>query len=266
MDGMPPPRLATPRGPVPLTALARAGLVLEHAIRTKAGDEFRIVASRLQATLAAAAASAEMNAHVVMITSTRPGEGKSFCSINLAAALAQLGKRPVVLADVDNKPGCLSDLAGLGAAPGMFELAAEPRLAVPELLLPTELPRLSLLPLGNPEAAQLDGLAPRPLNGAVAAAGSALPEHILLLDAGPCLATSDPSTLAQTAGITVMVVEAEHTQRSEVETALDLVRVCPRIVLMLNKMRARTAGSFGGYGDYGSQYSAYRRTVTPPQQ
>ena len=49
-----------------------------------------------------------------------------------------------------------------------------------------------------------------------------------------------------------MVIEAERTQRSEVEAALDLVRVCPTITMLLNKVRLTTSHTFGAYDYYGS--------------
>jgi receptor protein-tyrosine kinase len=48
------------------------------------------------------------------------------------------------------------------------------------------------------------------------------------------------------------VVEAERTQRSEVLAALDLIKACPTITLMLNKIRVTTSYTFGAYHYFGS--------------
>ena len=49
-----------------------------------------------------------------------------------------------------------------------------------------------------------------------------------------------------------MVVEAERTQKAEVEAAIDLVRVCPNITLLLNKVRMTTSHTFGAYDYFGA--------------
>jgi receptor protein-tyrosine kinase len=50
----------------------------------------------------------------------------------------------------------------------------------------------------------------------------------------------------------IMVIEAERTQRSEVESALDLIKLCPKITLLLNKIRTTRRHTFGAYDYYGS--------------
>ncbi|MEJ0045802.1 MAG: P-loop NTPase [Rhodospirillales bacterium] len=111
-------RAPTPR-PAPRTIadLAQAGLIIEDEGRTRLGDEFRICASRLHSAIKASILSGERNGNALMVTSTKPAEGKSFSSLNLAAALAQTAQRPVVLVDADLKPGSLSELMGLKRQP-----------------------------------------------------------------------------------------------------------------------------------------------------
>ena len=58
--------------------------------------------------------------------------------------------------------------------------------------------------------------------------------------------------MAPLVGQIVMVVEAERTQRSEVLAALDLIKACPTITLMLNKIRVTTSYTFGAYHYFGS--------------
>jgi receptor protein-tyrosine kinase len=49
-------------------------------------------------------------------------------------------------------------------------------------------------------------------------------------------------------GQIVLVVEAERTQREEVEGAIDLIQACPTIMLLLNKVQRTTRNTFGSYG------------------
>ena len=72
----------------------------------------------------------------------------------------------------------------------------------------------------------------------------------MILDAAPCLSTSDPAALAPVVGQILFVVEAERTQRDEVEAALDLIQACPLIMLLLNKVQMSTRYTFGAYSNY----------------
>jgi protein-tyrosine kinase len=78
------------------------------------------------------------------------------------------------------------------------------------------------------------------------------PEALVLIDAPPCLSTSDPSTLAPFVGHVVLVVQAEGTQRNEVAAALDLVKACPSVTLLLNKICLTTSYTFGAYHYFGT--------------
>lgn len=56
--------------------------------------------------------------HSLLITSTTPGEGKSWVSANLAVAFAQAGKR-VVLVDCDMRKGRQFSMFGVAPTPGL---------------------------------------------------------------------------------------------------------------------------------------------------
>jgi receptor protein-tyrosine kinase len=51
-------------------------------------------------------------------------------------------------------------------------------------------------------------------------------------------------------GQILFVVEAERTQRDEVEASLDLIQACPLIMLLLNKVQVSTRYTFGAYSSY----------------
>jgi receptor protein-tyrosine kinase len=198
----------------------------------------------------------------LLITSTKPGEGKSFSSLNLAAALAQTATRPVILVDADNKPGCLSDLVGLKRYSGVFDMVADEDLDPSSLIVETPVRGLSLIPIGNPLAATDVASRPRPLTEVADVLSLNLPDCTLVIDTGPLLATADPSVLAPAMTQIVMVVEAEKTRRPELEAALDLIRGCPKVLLMLNKVAGRQRSTFGAYSYYGDYYA--RPNAPPP--
>jgi receptor protein-tyrosine kinase len=247
--------------PVALETMARAGLVTAPAgsARNRTVEEFAVVQHQVLRVIQATQPTDGRGSNVVLVTSARPGEGKSYTALNLAAGIAAGGARPVVLVDADGKPGSLSEALGLADAPGLRALAADPARRPATLLAPTALPRLSVLPYGAGPGSGA-GAAGMPSGASVAAAvlrlAGALPDHLIVLDTPPCLATSEPSTLASVAGQVLMVVEAERTQRNEVEAALDMVEACPVLQLLLNRVRLTANDTFGAYGAYGAQPGA----------
>jgi receptor protein-tyrosine kinase len=260
--------------PLDAGAMIRAGMIDWSKARTRLSEEFRVVQAQVLRTAFGDAEAAALRlagdppdrpaggapgrlpgevrqaANVVMITSARPREGKSFTSLNLAASIARQCDRDVLLVDIDSKRESLTERLGLRGRPGLMELAVDPRVDPQDLVTPTEMSHLSVLSFGaSGDGAEL--LASRQMARVIRNLGRRFAERVVILDAPPCLASSDAAAMAPVAGQIVFVVEAEQTQRPEVEAALDLIQACPTITLLLNKVQLRARHTFGGY------YSTY---------
>jgi receptor protein-tyrosine kinase len=246
--------------PAPLTldlvSLERAGMVVGRKARTRISEEFRVSVGQILRAVRGSYTPGRGAGNLVMITSARPDEGKSFTSLNLAGSIAQHTQREVLLVDVDAKQNALSDQLGVGDRPGLIDLALTPSLRIEDTIVRTVIPNLAFMPVGVRRVDSLEGGAEgtvaRPITALIERLGRRFANHIVLLDAPPCLSTSDPSTMAPLVGQIVMVVEAERTQRSEVLAALDLIKACPTITLMLNKIQVTTSYTFGAYHYFGS--------------
>ena len=260
-----PMQLPTNRpAPRSLEDMARAGLIIETDGRTRLGDEFRIAASRLHTVVKGSISAGERCSNLVLITSTRPAEGKSFAALNMAASLARTGSRPVLLVDADDKVRCLSELLGLAKAPGLLDLAAEDALPPECMTVATPEPELHIMPLGNRLAALASGKRSRPLPEIADALSRHFADFTVVIDTGPLLATSDPSVLAPTVSQILMVVEAGRTQRAELEAAMEMIKACPKVVLLLNKQAGRNRSSFGAYSYTGEYYA--KPNLPPPKR
>jgi protein-tyrosine kinase len=262
-----PPSPAADAGPVPpladipppspdpgpavldMATLQRAGFVLGGG-RSRIAEEYRITVARILRALRGSRAGRTGTANLLMVTSARPGEGKSFSALNLAASIAQNGLSEVLLVDVDSKPRSLSSLLGLSGREGLLDMAtgtAGGTVRPPETLMArTVIEGLSFLPVGSRRPG-MEGAVTRAVSAALERLGRRFPRHVIVLDTAPCLSTSDPSTLAALVDEVVLVVEAERTQRTEVEAALDLLKAASNITLLLNKVRLTQRHSFGSY-------------------
>ena len=238
--------------PLDMAALEKSGLVVGHKVRTRISEEFRISVGHLLRSMQANYSPGRGAPNVIMITSARPGEGKSFSTLNLAGSIAQHTQREVLLIDVDAKQRSISSQLGLADRPGLLDLSNNSTLRIEDVIIKTSIPHLSLMTVGSGQSGGLDITQTRPITTLVERIARRFPNSVVLLDAPPCLSTSDPSTLAPFVGQIVMVVEAERTQRNEVVAALDLIKACPSVTLMLNKIRLTTSYTFGAYHYFGT--------------
>jgi receptor protein-tyrosine kinase len=234
---------------IEMTALERAGLFDWSHGRSRISEEFRL--AQRQVLRGAFAPTAEAGiANIVMVTSARPGEGKSFTSLNLAGSVALQGDHEVLLIDSDSKRDSICQVLGLADAPGVLDLAANPSLDPNDVILRTKIDNLLLLPVGRERGRSSELFASRDMTQLIQRLGRRYSSRLLILDAAPCLSTSDPAALAPVVGQILFVVEAERTQRDEVEAALDLIQACPSILLLLNKVQVSNRYTFGAYSNY----------------
>ncbi len=254
-DTVAPPRPAPPKiEPISMDALQKAGFVVPGgaAARSRVTEELNIVQHQIRRTVQATEPGEGRIQRLVLVTSARPGEGKTFCSLNIAARLAIGSVEQVVLVDGDSKQQhSITHLLGRDKTPGLRVLAQDPMQRPETLLQPTGIERMHFVSYG-PAAPGQSGLpSGAMLATAVGRLAAALPNRIIVLDAPPCLYTSEPAALASVAGQVVLVVRAESTQRDEVEGALDMVESCPNLQLLLNRTRMVPSNTFGAYDYYG---------------
>ena len=237
-----------------METLQRAGLVLIGP-RSRISDEYRITVARALRALRSNRSGRVGTANLLMVTSARPNEGKSFSALNIAVSIAQNGLSDVLLIDLDSKPRSLSAMLGLGGREGLLDLATgwgnagatTGGLRHPEpLLARTAVEGLWVLPIGSRRPG-VEGTITRAVSTTLERLSRRFSRHVLVLDTAPCLSTSDPNTLAGLVDEVILVVEAERTQRSEVDAALELLKAASNITLVLNKTRLTQRHSFGAY-------------------
>ncbi len=240
----PPAALAAAPGSIGLGDLRRIGLVVTDSTRNRVSEEYRIIADRLRRS---ASGADRLTRNLVMITSARPEEGKSFTALNLAASLAYSRAGRALLVDADIGPNALTLQLGLKDRPGLHDLIYDVTLRPDPFVLDTEVPGLAFLPMGHPARVRNGTL---PFGAALERLGRRYVDSVIVLDAPPALSTSDPHAIAPHVAQVVLVVEAERTQRGEVEAALDLVRACPSVSAVLNKTRLSASHTFGARDDH----------------
>ncbi|MBW8784785.1 MAG: capsular biosynthesis protein [Novosphingobium sp.] len=247
-----PVRFAGPVHPIDRERLREQGLIDPEGAVTALLEEFRIV--KRQILLEAAElrrAQAGSAAQRVLICSPHPGEGKTFCAVNLALSIAAEKESEVVLVDADfAKPSILSVL-GLPGGPGLMDALADPAIDVAECVLATDVPGLWVLPAGNMNSSDTEFLASSQTRAVLDRLTAGAPQRMVIFDSPPVLAASPAAELAKYVGQAVLVARADRTGQGALEDAVSLLSACPNIQLLLNAVQFSPSGRrFGTYYGY----------------
>lgn len=239
-----------------LARLDSIGLVVPSAPRSQIAEEFRVIKRPILANAHGKGAAPVDNGNLIMVTSSVPGEGKSFNSINLAMSIAMELDNRVLLVDADVARPSVLNLLGLPPAKGLMDVLLDDSVNLPDVLLRTNVEKLTLLPAGMPHKNATELLASGAMRSLLVELAHRYPDRIIIFDSPPLMVTTEAPVLAQSMGQIVVVVEAGRTTHTMLKQALAKVQSCPVKMVILNKARyARTDGYYGYYG-YGYGYGA----------
>lgn len=246
------PKQRARRFDIDFTRLAERGLLTPDLPQSRIANEFRVAKRPLINNCIGKSAVPVENARRIMITSALPGEGKSYVSLNLAMSIAMERDSTVLLIEGDPTRPSLATLMGLPPQKGLIDLLVNPGLDVGDVLIRTNLGRLSFIPAGTRHHHSTELLASKAMENLVNEVASRYEDRILIFDSPPILAAPEPRVLARYMGQIVFVIEAERTSQSVVLEALDALEACPVVMTLLNKTTSQEAGYYYYYGSSSS--------------
>lgn len=229
-----------------LNAMARNSLLVPNHGLPALEQEFRIVKQPLLANAIGPARVARGN--LIFVTSAVPGEGKTFCAVNLALSMAAEIDKTVLLIDADVARPSVASRLGIDPGPGLLDLLSQPELGLPEIMLRTNVSKLTVLPAGTPRPNSAELLASTEMKRLLDEIAERYADRVIVMDGPPLLATIEARILAQLAGQVVMVVEAGKTSQAIVSQAFALVEKCPIVMSVLNRRPAALGRYRYGYG------------------
>jgi protein-tyrosine kinase len=95
---------------LPRSLLKARGMLVPDSKRTRIAEEYRSIKRPLLMNIDKKGATIVDNANMIMVTSARPGDGKTFTAMNLAISLTMEPDRTVLLIDGDvAKPDAAND-------------------------------------------------------------------------------------------------------------------------------------------------------------
>jgi protein-tyrosine kinase len=214
----------------------RMGMVTPDNMVSAVSYEYHGIKRRLLANIRDPKNRAAIN-NLIMVTSARPGEGKTFTAVNLALSLAAERDLHVLLIDGDSVHPTASGLFEYDNGNGLVELLSGECGSVSDVLHRCDdLPNLSVIFAGKHTKNVPELLSSARMADVCFEISKRYNDRVIIIDSPPVLACAEPSNIALHVHQTILVVEAGHTTRSQVRSALDNISACPSISLLLNKV------------------------------
>ncbi len=232
-----------------LARLQQLGMVTHEGGRSGVAEDFRIIKRPLLRGARALDGQAIRHGNLIIVTSAIPGEGKTFCAINLAMSMAMERDTTVLLVDADVARPTVLSVLGMEPRPGLMDVLLDDNLDLADVILKTNVPALSILPAGRRNKHATELLASRSMTRLLDEIASRYADRIVIFDSPPLLITTEASVLAAHMGQVVVVVEAERTTHSNVREALRQIEACEHVNLVYNKIKSFNDANYYGYYD-----------------
>lgn len=228
-------------------------LVPGSALGEDIRDQYRRIKRPLLSNAFGKTASIVDQGNLIMVTSSVPGEGKTYTALNLALSIAQERDNTVLLVDCDVTKQGASRALGVENRPGITNLLEDDYFKVSDAILRTDIPGLSVLPAGRHHDYVTELLASRRMADMIAELATRYSDRVLVFDAPPVLSTPQTQILAGLVGQIVFVVAASETPFAVIDDALEMIPEDKAVGLILNK--AVSVSNRGGY--YYGYYTPY---------
>jgi protein-tyrosine kinase len=209
-------------------------------------EQIRVIKQALLKNVEDAAARG-LRRNLILVTSATAGEGKTFFSMNLSMSLAMEVDHHALLVDADVLRPSVLERYGIEASPGLLDLATEPDLDVSDVLLRTNVPKLTLLPAGAASRKSSELLSSSYIDRLLTELSDRYADRLVIFDAPPILVSSGTRHLASRVGQVVMVVQADSADSRAVSQAFAAVDSCPLVSTVLNRSSLPDPGAYGYY-------------------
>jgi receptor protein-tyrosine kinase len=234
---------------IDLDMLAKKGFVSTNSDRQIINEEYRVIKRKLLDNAFGPLSKSLNNSNVIMVTSSRQGEGKTFTAINLALSIALEQNKTVLLVDADVlRPNVMRTLE-LKNEQGLMEYLLGDKENIAEVMCRTNLDNLRIISAGKSHHLSAELLASERMFDAVQEFANRYPDRIVIVDTPPLLGINETAILANLAGQALVVTEEFKTKLLDVENAVKHLNPEMAIGFVVNKTE-QVSLEGGGYGYY----------------
>jgi receptor protein-tyrosine kinase len=237
-------------------ALRQNGLITPDNMTSSISNEFRGIKRRLLQKVRDPQTRAAVS-NLIMVTSSLPGEGKTFSSINLALSLAAERGLQVLLIDADVIRPSVGNMFVAPPNEGLTDLLTGKVSHVSDVLHRcSDVPNLAVIFAGNPCANTPELISSAKMANLCKELSARYPDRVIVLDTPPVLASAEPAILASYVHHLVMVVAADQTDRHQLRKSLESIASCQSVSLLFNKAPSWNEQEYVTYYGYTNPQNA----------
>ena len=236
------------------TGLAERGYLIDNGTRKSIKDEFRQIKRKLLNNAFGNASKTLEHSNLIMVSSAKPNEGKTFVAINLALSIALEQDKTVLLVDADVlRPSVIREL-GIAEQPGLIDYLLGKSKQVSDILYNTDIDKLKLIPAGKPHHLSNELLASEKMATLANELANRYPDRIVIFDCPPLIGVTETLVLANLMGQAIIVVEESKTSIADIKFATEHLNEDLALGLVLNKAIRSHKDLYGYYGyGYGAK-------------
>lgn len=216
-------------------------------------DQYRRIKRPLLSNAFGKTALLVESGNLILVTSSIPGEGKTYTAINLALSIAHEKDKTVLLVDCDVARQGASRMLGVSELDGLVDVLEGNRKTIGDAILQTDIPNLRILTAGRQDEYVTELLASQRMTDLVNELASRYDDRVIIIDGPPLLSTPQTQILAELAGQIVFVIEAGKTSQALVDEALDIIPEEKATGVVMNKAQGSSIGGGYYYGYYDSE-------------
>jgi len=229
-------------------SLGERGYLINNGERKSIKDEFRQIKRKLINNAFGNGAKLLNNPNLIMVSSAKPNEGKTFVSINLALSIALEQDKKVLLIDADVlRPSVVREL-GVEQTNGLIEFLLDDSKSVRDIMFDTNIDNLKLIPAGEPHHLSNELLASAKMANLANELATRYPDRIVIFDCPPLIGVTETLVLANLMGQALVVVEESKTPIANIKTATESLNEDLAIGIVMNKAIRSHKDLYGYYG------------------
>lgn len=235
-------------------SLLERGYLIDSGERKSIKEEFRQIKRKLLNNAFGSASKMLNNGNLIMISSSKPNEGKTFVSINLALSIALEQDKTVLLIDADVLRPSVSRELGIEKADGLIECLLDDDKDLGEVIYDTNINKLKVIPAGEPHHLSNELLASEKMASLAQELAERYPDRVVIFDCPPLIGVTETLVLANLMGQALLVVEESKTSLASIQQATEHLNEDLALGIVVNKAIRSHKDMYGYYGyGYGSK-------------
>ena len=232
-----------------LDLISEKGMVDNSIERRQINEEYRAIKRKVLSNAFGPLSKTLERSNVVMVTSSKPGEGKTFTAVNLALSIASEQDKTVLLVDADVlRPNVMKTL-GARNREGLIEYLLGEKKNISDVMVSTNIPKLKLIAAGKPHNLSNELLASGVMSNTVDEFSTRYKDRIVIIDTPPLLGINETSVLANLAGQAIIVCDEGRSKIHDIRNAVAHLNPEMAIGFVVNKSLRGDSGP-GYYGYY----------------